>query len=539
MLNLLPNDEYLQHPELIFGIAGPIGVDIDKITDAVTQELRNVEYQVEVVKLTTQMMAIATDISEPAGSGYYEQMMFKMDHASAVCRNFKDPSALAKIGLWTINHGRNLKYKGAIPERNAYIIRQLKRPEEVSILRKIYGRQFILISAYGSEEDRKASLYNKLKMTLPTTTTPSIIAQKVEELISKDASEGQDSYGQQLRDTFHLADVFIDGMNPEIMRKGLHRFVQALFGRVDISPTKPEYGMYTAKSASLRSADLSRQVGAAIFDSDGDIVASGCNEVPKAKGGTYWDDEASDFRDVKLEHDSNETMKKEILRDLVERMISNKLLSKKATSIGAPEDIVRELTKKSKNNTSQQGPLVEAYIMDLTEYSRVVHAEMCAICDAARTGRSVRNCTIYVTTFPCHNCAKHIIASGITKVIFIEPYPKSKAQELFKNEISIEKEDVNKVNFLPFLGISPYRYRDIFQKIRRKDSNGRAHKWYGGICRPLIDVVRPTYNEAEALAALELSNTIKRAEKKTEPEVRPVNRPPKKSPLRPIPKSRR
>ena len=287
------------------------------------------------------MKDIDAGIIEPRHQDYYHQMIFKMDHASAICRNYNDPSTLAKIGLWTINHSRNLKYSGAIPEKNAYIIRQLKRPEEVSALRKVYGRQFVLISAYGSEEDRKQNLYNKLKTSLPTTTSLSDIAQKVEKLISKDASEGQDSFGQQLRDTFHLADVFIDGMNPDVMRNGIHRFIQALFGRVDIAPTKSEYGMYTAKSASLRSADLSRQVGAAIFDSHGDIIAAGCNEAPKAKSRTYWDSETPDFRDVKLEHDPNEIMKKEIIHDLIERMIDNNLLSKKAISIGTPEDIIK------------------------------------------------------------------------------------------------------------------------------------------------------------------------------------------------------
>jgi deoxycytidylate deaminase len=114
--------------------------------------------------------------------------------------------------------------------------------------------------------------------------------------------------------------------------------------------------------------------------------------------------------------------------------------------------------------------LASCAVLDLTEFGRVVHAEMCAICDAARLGRSLGDGTLYVTTFPCHNCTKHILASGIRKVIYIEPYPKSRAQELHSNEISIENEAADKVSFIPFLGISPFRYRDIFQKGRRKDS---------------------------------------------------------------------
>jgi len=54
----------------------------------------------------------------------------------------------------------------------------------------------------------------------------------------------------------------------------------------------------------------------------------------------------------------------------------------------------------------------------------------------------------------------------------MEPYPKSKAKDLHANEIEIEKESKEKVSFVPFLGISPFRYRDISQKEKRKDPMG-------------------------------------------------------------------
>ncbi|MCA1458854.1 hypothetical protein I6F35_37960 [Bradyrhizobium sp. BRP22] len=126
--------------------------------------------------------------------------------------------------------------------------------------------------------------------------------------------------------------------------------------------------------------------------------------------------------------------------------------------------VERFTRKKRKGYDEEDGVLASSAVLDLTEFGRVVHAEMCAIWDAARLGRSVRCGTLYVTTFPCHNCTKHILASGIRKVIYIEPYPKSRAQELHSNEISIEQETPDKVSFIPFLGISPFRYRDVFQK---------------------------------------------------------------------------
>ncbi|MDB6169225.1 MAG: CMP/dCMP deaminase zinc-binding [Verrucomicrobia bacterium] len=45
-----------------------------------------------------------------------------------------------------------------------------------------------------------------------------------------------------------------------------------------------------------------------------------------------------------------------------------------------------------------------------------VHAEQNAIADAARRGSSVEGCVVYVTHYPCVNCAKIMAASGIAEM---------------------------------------------------------------------------------------------------------------------------
>lgn len=50
-----------------------------------------------------------------------------------------------------------------------------------------------------------------------------------------------------------------------------------------------------------------------------------------------------------------------------------------------------------------------------TKYAYVVHAELNAILNASR---SVAGCTIYVSLFPCNECAKAIIQSGIREVVY-------------------------------------------------------------------------------------------------------------------------
>lgn len=45
------------------------------------------------------------------------------------------------------------------------------------------------------------------------------------------------------------------------------------------------------------------------------------------------------------------------------------------------------------------------------------HAERNAIYNAARIGVSLQGCTIYVTRFPCADCARAIIQCGIERVV--------------------------------------------------------------------------------------------------------------------------
>lgn len=492
-------------PELIFGIAGPIGVDITAISDSLANALRAVRYESEVIHLTQEMtreIQLSTPPPSPSDQSFYSEVNYKIEYANRLCEEIKDAAALARVAIRTIVQRRlsSSKEPRKLPKNpTAYLIRQLKRPDEVSLLRKVYGKQFVLISAYGPREQRLKLIEERLKRTEPPSTSRDEICKKACQLIDKDSNEDHNDYGQRLRETFHLADVFIDGLSKQKMDEKLTRFVQAFFGRTDISPSKEEYGMYAAKSASLRSADLSRQVGAAIFSADGELITQGCNEVPKAFGGTYWDSEEPDFRDVKIGHDPNDILKYDILRDLFDRLVRNELLSDKALQLGGLDEMLKKLTHKRKPRSEEKnGPLATAAIMDVTEYGRVVHAEMCAICDAARLGRSLKGATLFCTTFPCHNCTKHILAAGVVRVVYMEPYPKSKAKDLHQNEIEIENETTDRVSFVPFLGISPFRYRDIFQKTsKRKTDDGLAKRWMGCRATPMVENTSNFYLEIE------------------------------------------
>ena len=51
-----------------------------------------------------------------------------------------------------------------------------------------------------------------------------------------------------------------------------------------------------------------------------------------------------------------------------------------------------------------------------------IHAEINAICHAAKDGISLSGSKAYVTHYPCINCAKSLIASGINEVVYLLDY---------------------------------------------------------------------------------------------------------------------
>ena len=54
-----------------------------------------------------------------------------------------------------------------------------------------------------------------------------------------------------------------------------------------------------------------------------------------------------------------------------------------------------------------------------SKYLYVCHAEMNAILNT-RNGSALKGCTLYVTLFPCENCTKAIIQSGIKEVVYLD-----------------------------------------------------------------------------------------------------------------------
>jgi len=71
-----------------------------------------------------------------------------------------------------------------------------------------------------------------------------------------------------------------------------------------------------------------------------------------------------------------------------------------------------------------------------------IHAEQNAIADAAKRGVGLDQSVIYVTHYPCLNCAKMIIASGIKGIYYINDYNNDNVCQLLLTQSGV---DINKL----------------------------------------------------------------------------------------------
>jgi deoxycytidylate deaminase len=161
--------------------------------------------------------------------------------------------------------------------------------------------------------------------------------------------------------------------------------------------------------------------------------------------------------------------------------------------------------------------LEDTGLMDITEYSRDVHAEMAAFMACARIGVSTVGSLLYTTTFPCHNCAKHIVAAGVRTVHFVEPYPKSHAVKLHGDSLLLSDGNhvEDKVVFKPFVGVGPRRFFDLFsmklssgKSTSRKTKEGGSIEWPTSETTPRIQLPPYSYVEKEVIASDELFELI-------------------------------
>lgn len=451
--------------DLFIGVMAPIGAEKDSVIENLELQLQEqFGYQTKILKLSKYIKEKYPSVfnnQQTESSCKFCEIRNKIIFGTQYRKSTNDPSILVKNAIAEIrslpnkdsNFGRRRDEK-----RRVFIFDQLKRREEIEFLSNLYGKAFFIISIYCPSEQRMKRISRQINRSNSFALELMELDQSEKDYFSSMSEcsscrgnknhsplseDLERDFGQELREIFSQADLFVSDKEFE---KNISRFLDLIFGSPKEFPTSEEHAMYLAFVAATRSADLSRQVGAALLNESGEIIGVGSNDVPKAGGGIY--DRNAFLSEGSFGHDSNGKRISEIAENVADTLIKEKLISETTDKIS----ITNAILKKSE-------------VKSLTEFHRAVHGEMQAILSATRAGISPRNGTLYVTTFPCHNCAKHIISAGIRTVIFVEPYPKSLAERLHQDAISVVEDGsmiLDKVNVRPFLGIGPRRFLDLF-----------------------------------------------------------------------------
>lgn len=436
--------------EMVFAVVGYAGSGTSFVAGKLRSHIETnlSDYQVHRISARQVLDDFATtqEVAEPEDASRIEKTRWYQSIGDQMRQTKPGHCAVAAHMIRIINQCRNNNSDG----KNIYILDSLKHPLEVDLLRHVYGHAFCLIGVGCRPDIRTARLMRKFD--IHDISDPELI-----QFIDRDAEDSEWKYGQQVDDTFHRSDYFVDNtMNSETpedfkLPDEIKRLCEIVLTGTIHRPRSDERGMYHAAAASMRSSCLSRQVGASILDQDNNLIAVGANEVPKPHGGSYDENSENDDRCFKTrEVCSNTQTQNEIVEDIFARIQQDNLLTEEATPVA--------LSKALKSTR----------IKALIEFSRSVHAEMDALLSLVRTGtRLPHGSVLYSTTYPCHNCARHIVAAGIARVVYLEPYSKSMAIDLHDDSIADNKsanESKGKVVFLPYQGVSPRLYKSVYMK---------------------------------------------------------------------------
>ncbi|MGE8136487.1 anti-phage dCTP deaminase [Novosphingobium subterraneum] len=481
--------------EIWLGVVGPVGAGGSHAIKALEKACGAAGYKIEQIKMSDliRSWAIEHDMDVPPVGTKTLESVETMQNLGDEIRK-RDPAGVARLCLAAIAEKRAEKTgktftRGEVvepdQEKRAYLIDSIRHPAETSLFRRAYGNAFALVGVVCREDIRRERIIGKYLNNQQRGDPEQI--RLVDKFIERDADDSSATHGQHVTSAFHEADFFIDNSEQEgedqrvVLEDELGRLIGIITHSRIIRPTIEETAMHHAHSARVRSACLSRQVGAALVDGDGTVVSTGTNEVPRAGGGVYGEHfsgtaSAADHRCAFKPGEkfcSSNVEQNRIIDELIEALPALKAVE--------DQDALRARIRKTR-------------LGGLIEFSRAVHAEMDALLSAGREGVSTIGTRLFVTTFPCHYCARHIVSAGVYEVQFIEPYPKSLALTLHVDAIAVEEDkwmppeeistaeekrravaskkagesaaEQGRVLFKPFVGVAPRLYLRAFEKTR-------------------------------------------------------------------------
>lgn len=345
-------------------------------------------------------------------------------------RKLNGDDYLIKMALNHVNEEMpKAKYKGVVVDG-------IRNSGEIDALR--HWPHFYLFSVHAETSMRKKRLVR------------SHVCADDQEFNELDARDQQENvpYGQQVKKCNYLSDIVLlndEQFSPDEPIK-IKSFINSnIFSKyvvyiesisknekqLEHSPSIEESLMTIAYVSSKQSHCLKRKVGAVIATKNGEVITTGYNDVPTGLTPCLQDSElqwcARDIaqQDIGQQFKNCPSCGSEIKIDTTCASCSQRITSflKKCPNC-SDDPCIKVICPKCNIDIFNQflsgrSPRTGR----LLDICRSLHAEENAILNLCRNGNSAgKDSVLYTTTFPCNLCANKIIAAGVKKIVYAEPY---------------------------------------------------------------------------------------------------------------------
>ncbi|MCM2130053.1 deoxycytidylate deaminase [Larsenimonas rhizosphaerae] len=292
-------------------------------------------------------------------------------------------------------------------EKAFIVIDAIRNPFEARFFKDRYSA-FYLVSVNAPNSDREKYLGNVRKFT----------GEQIKEMdkIESGSGDKNEFVGQNVKKCIEISDIHLFNPrneigNNNILKSQLAWYLSLMMHPGLVSPSSMERIMQIAYTAKTNSGCISRQVGAVVTDKNKSVKAVGWNDVPHGQVpcALRSTEKAINGFD-KIEYSEFERNNKEF-RDVV-KVIDDKYKNKKELMKGRnPSYCFKDI----KNVLDGKGNQV---------HTRSLHAEENAFLQISKYGGAgVEGGFLYTTASPCELCAKKAYQLGVSKIVFIDPYP--------------------------------------------------------------------------------------------------------------------
>lgn len=368
-------------------------------------------YFEEMPKFTILLKDTLTKLSEELYTKVYQSIGDNLRKSGRALDIEYNPDQIFRISV-RINKIIKLLRKLNGEKQTCIVIDAMRNPYEALFFRERYAA-FYLVSINALDQDRISRLQTKFNLN----------NKQIKEIDDKEYPKklNGDAFftSQNIQQCIELADIHLNNNTVgqedySFLKKQIAKIIALILHPGIITPSHEERCMQIAYNSRLNSGCMSRQVGALVCDLDYNIKSIGWNCVPKGQVSCSMrsvnDLINNEDKEAFSDYENNNFEFREKLKELYASKVDSVEVKEKLNGLN-----LGFCFKKVKNRLDEN---------DNQVHTRALHAEENSFIQITKNGGvGVNGGILFTTASPCELCSKKVYQIGISKIIYIDPYP--------------------------------------------------------------------------------------------------------------------